>query len=529
MAAVAVAPIAFAAVLIVQLAAIRLERPVASYLAIFFCIAAALTIQAGCWLSLDRRRAELILHVCAVGCVIGGIISSGMAWMQAFGLERYLAPWVVALPFEEGRRPFANLLQANHLATLAALAVASALYLWCGRLIGRATLGASLVVLSIGIALTVSRTPILQAVVVGAGAAATALSATRGRPGRADWVRAAVLGALPLLVLIAAMALVSLLNQSLELHLASTTERLARELHVSPRLALWRYALEIAREHPLLGVGWGEYMRAQYLIADRLGPVVVADNAHNIVLDLLAKTGIAGALAVLVPCVLWAWRCAQAVRAGREASQRIYCLTMVTVVAVHAMLEFPQTYAFFLLPVCLLLGMAETSVWQSASGRLLSVLSLFSLGGVLFGLVAGGFDYQNARAVYEGQAARNYTLNPSLIFGDWGQRGLVGGIPLTTDMLREKIALHESALDVAASPKYIRRYTVLLALDRRPEEALLQVKRLRNLSGTEFDAHYAWLIAMCDNQKSLLSGFKSQLLSLYGEPKVHAEVVAAGS
>ncbi|WP_317466095.1 O-antigen ligase family protein, partial [Chromohalobacter sp. HP20-39] len=60
--------------------------------------------------------------------------------------------------------------------------------------------------------------------------------------------------------------------------------------------------------HPWFGGGWGDYAWNQYLQTDELGRAALAVNAHNIVLDLLAKVGLLGLLAVALPSVGFVWR-----------------------------------------------------------------------------------------------------------------------------------------------------------------------------------------------------------------------------
>ncbi|KWR87369.1 PglL family O-oligosaccharyltransferase [Cupriavidus sp. IDO] len=513
------APVGLIVALLVQLTVMRVSRPVPSFFAIFFCLCAILSIQAGLWLGCDRNRTRRLLRACAVGSVLCGLISFGMAWVQAFGIEAHYSPWVATYPYDSGRRLFANLYQPNHLGTVIALAMAGALYLRRMHDIGRFALMGVLIVLAIGIALTASRTPIIQTAVVAAAALIMARVQEAEYP-PVKWWRAALFGALPVLAVIAAMLFVAWLNQTFDLRLAtSAAERMSEQGQISPRLALWRYAFEVFKQNPLLGVGWGEYVRAQYLIADRLGPVEMGNNAHNIVLDLLAKTGLVGAAATLLPCLYWCWCSIRAIRAGDFAVQRIYCITVVSVVAVHAMLEFPQNYAFFLLPICFMMGLAETRYWQGMSRGLSTGVTIAMLVTVSAGLVAGYFDYRKAEVVYEQRGALRYFASPSFIFADWARYGLTGAMELDPELLSEKLAMHENALTISATPNMIRRYTVLLALDNRPREALLQVQRLKNLSNGQFDVQYARLLAMCDEQKGAIDEFKQKLLNLYGQPK----------
>ncbi|MET5020762.1 O-antigen ligase family protein, partial [Burkholderia pseudomallei] len=56
---------------------------------------------------------------------------------------------------------------------------------------------------------------------------------------------------------------------------------------IAPRLALRKYGLTMFREHPLLGVGRGEFPIHQIELARRLGGVEIENNSHDICIDLL--------------------------------------------------------------------------------------------------------------------------------------------------------------------------------------------------------------------------------------------------
>ncbi|WP_244190931.1 O-antigen ligase family protein [Ralstonia mannitolilytica] len=76
---------------------------------------------------------------------------------------------------------------------------------------------------------------------------------------------------------------------------------------VGLRSFLWKHAWHMFCAHPWLGGGWGDYAWNQFVQTDTLGHVEMSMNAHNIVLDLLAKIGAVGLLAVLVPFAWWAF------------------------------------------------------------------------------------------------------------------------------------------------------------------------------------------------------------------------------
>ena len=63
----------------------------------------------------------------------------------------------------------------------------------------------------------------------------------------------------------------------------------------SGRLGLYRWALQLFREHPMLGIGWGRYRTTVVGNVTRVKSL----ETHNIYLQLLAETGIVGFLAFM--------------------------------------------------------------------------------------------------------------------------------------------------------------------------------------------------------------------------------------
>ena len=512
------APVGFALVLFAQLAWVQDGYAMQWFLAIFFCLAAFLSMQAGFLVSSHRDLRRAIF--CATGCgaLLVGLLSSAFASIQALGLEQHFSPFVVSLPPSSGRRLFANLYQPNHLATVLSLASASAVYLAASRRLGKLLTMACLAILSIGLVLTGSRTPWVQQFVVSITVIVFAYCDKRSDERPFRW-QDIVLACAPLATLAMATLLVGCLNDLLSLELgASALSRFGDKSQMSGRLALWHYAIEIFRKSPLVGVGWGEYGWIQYLLASQYGPVEIANNAHNIVLDVLAKTGLIGFFVLFTPLSKWMGRNARLIVRNEEATNRVYCFAMFAVLGVHAMLEFPQIYAYFLLPIFFLIGLTETKPIKAVSSSLVVSMLLVCTMGMYLLIVIAFFDYKKAEIAFEGKGSPSYSLiNPPLIYGDWTRYGLISVMPLNTDLVASKIGLHEDAFRLDVSPLMIRRYIILLALGGRLDEALLQVPRLRNLSLQTFPEEFRKLVKMCDQDVPSLFALRRILLEQYSD------------
>lgn len=119
------------------------------------------------------------------------------------------------------------------------------------------------------------------------------------------------------------------------------------------RLEFWLKTWEALLRRPWSGYGWTQTSYAQF------GPdpyAMVSDgtvrHAHNLLLDLGVGLGIPLGLVVCAALAYWLIRALLRVNQPTQLWMLLFVLTL----GVHAMLEFPLHYAYFLLPVGLMLG-----------------------------------------------------------------------------------------------------------------------------------------------------------------------------
>ncbi|KVU78060.1 polymerase [Burkholderia ubonensis] len=511
------APLGFAAVLVAQAALMPLRVPSMNWLAVGYLGAALVAMQAGYVLAREQL-AEAAARIIAGALLIGGVFAVFCQVVQLFRLESVLSPFVVVYNIAVERRPYGNMAQANHLATYIAFALAGALYLvQTRRLAVWAWLMLS-VVLSGGLALTVSRGPWLQVAVMVVAGFWMARVESRGKPGTPANVRARawLMPVLLAAVFVAVNGAVRWANLHYHLNLAvSAAERMRDAGQIAPRLALWKYGLAMFREHPLLGVGWGEFPSHQFALARALGGVEIANNSHDIFIDLLAKSGLLGLGVLVVTLVLWFVR---ALRAP-QTSTRVFGFALVGVLLMHALVEYPQQYMFFLLPVMFVIGLLEAKPLRIVPGRAaFALFALLTFGGLLAALPVLR-DYQRAEVLYYGtDPAAQYRDAPSLLFGAWGDYGAATLLTLSRDALPAKLAAHERAIALLPGETVLRRYAVLQALDGRDADALDTVARLHVFAKElkDWPQQLAALYKLCDEQPSL-KAFRAALVAKYGE------------
>ena len=521
-------PIAFITMLALQafvlpLLGYPITQPRLIILGIIYGIAMFAMVQTGAGLVRAGMRNTLMQYT-AVALVIGGLVMVLCLIAQLFHWEKYFPfSWIGTYVQTDDRRLFANMYQPNHAATYLVFSCAASLYLWQLRRIRWPLWLALNIFLCIGLSLTQSRTPWLQIIFVSGISSLSSYAYCRN--GQHAYKRSYQYSyffpaLLPLLFALTSF-LINHGNALFNWHLASSAiDRFSESSQLTPRLALWHYAFNIFKTHPWFGTGWGEFVHAQYALVNQLGTVEMANNAHNLILDLLSKIGIIGTLAMALPFLIWfkrLWSLPQsptAFKPGQIELAHCFAISLIGILLIHTMLEYPQHYAFFLLPIMLLMGITEThdqankKEFDNTAPTLHSTFYFFKYYGLqltigLVGIAALPFvwnDYQHTVDLYhKGISADKkaaYQRDPSILFSEYAEFALTSILPIDKNNLAYKLKAYEQALTLSASNTLLSRYIVLLALAQRPQEALLNFEKLKTYAEDE-DKKYQELLSLC--------------------------------
>jgi O-antigen ligase len=428
----------------------------------------------------------------SIALVAGGLASVAIQWLQLLDLE-ILPSWmaVVSDDAQLRARPFANLAQANHAATYLALALFSVLYLQA-RFRRAALAAACLLAIASGLAMTGSRMGMAFAALgIVALFAPTAL-----RPAQVlerSSAAAAVLAGY-------AVGLVAVRLVAGEL---DTVARFTQDT-LPIRFELWRQAWQISLQHPLLGIGVGQFAAGQYWVA-RAGPYTYpATHCHNLVLQLASEFGWPAAIASSAAAIWWASR---QLRARLATPGTALTWVLLAVLAIHSLLEYPLWHLYFAIPASLLFALGEPELrgaWVVDLRRILPAAGLAML--VMVGAfhleydavaAAGGpywLEALHIRHRTQDDAMAVLAVDNSPLFQPEVDRLLVDLKRPPGDPANGPVDRSARLLRLLPAPEVISQYVVQLARAGRIDEAIAHAARLRVFAGARYDDYRDWIL-----------------------------------
>lgn len=335
---------------------------------------------AGCMVSIsrawERSQQDAVGDFLFAAVVIGATVSAGLVFKQWLGIDG-LEVWTQLLA--TGSRPYGNLLQPNNAATLLLLGVVG--YFWAYRrvAIGRTGLLLGTLTLTFALVLTQSRIGYLSFLALGM----IALWGARSNQAFKSW-RAPVF----MLLLWFAIAVMVLPHVTGWLGLSQEFTLLERT-QGEVRLLVYRTFAKASLLEPWAGYGFAQGIEAQLATAAAGYELPgLFTWTHNALLDIAIWFGLPVALiatGILAKVGLTVFR-------SRLDPEAYICLAGLFVLAMHAMVELPLAYAYFLLPAVMLMGiLAAKASLPSISVRPWG--AVVAIGGLALLLAAVGTDY----------------------------------------------------------------------------------------------------------------------------------------
>lgn len=329
----------------------------AAWLFFLFCFAALFFV--GQVAGENPALRELLLNRLCWSVIIFALVNVGVQTLQAMGYEPWLAADYFLLKVDVRCRPGGNLGQTNHSSTFVLMALAAVLYLW--RSAQHISYKWALpigVALLWGLALSASRLAWVEIFVLGTLIIARPAHLKLARL-QAVWGVGGVLLSFWLISQLPAL----LFDFS---NCQSGTARLMDGAAQGNwyRSELIRQAFTVWKSAPWFGVGLGKFMGASYFLEAQLAIQQPFDMyPHNLLMQVLAETGIVGFALLASVTVLWGRAAWKSLGAGSHTQKpgNWPMLVWILLLCLHSLLEQPLHYSYFLLLFALALGVLNAT------------------------------------------------------------------------------------------------------------------------------------------------------------------------
>ncbi|MFT4171212.1 MAG: Wzy polymerase domain-containing protein [Rhodocyclaceae bacterium] len=416
--------------------------------------------------------------------LLGALVSVGIAFLQWSGLYRDI--WIADYASRATSgvlyqgRPYGNLAQPNNLSTLCALGLASAIYLFqSGRLARMALILVSLLLL-FGWVMTGSKTQFLQ---VAAFVAVWRMGAKR------SLIRLSATGVAVWCTLYVALTVAwPSINRWAGL---AVSEFETRQGTVGTRWDLWQQLTQALLSNPLMGWGWNGVARAQYAVALDFSKLEYSQHAHNIVLDLLLWNGIPLGLGLVFSAAIWGygvWR-----KCDRRSEW--FSILVIVLVGMHALVELPHGYLYFLVPFGLAVGISGSRYGSVPPGSYVIPRPL-SAGLVCLAVALSTWVWHDYRSIENDFRIARFNAagfapmalearSKSIIFDQLEAILTVINLPVVPALWADHVGLLGAVTSSSPTSNLLSRHAIALAEAGQEERALEELIRLRAYWGDE--------------------------------------------
>jgi O-antigen ligase len=374
-----------------------------------------------------------------------------------------------------------NVGHVNHFSNFLALGLASLFYLQLTRRIKTSLSILFAFLILMFLALGGQRMAILYVLLISAGGWVLLKVALRRdeeamRPGNLLWL-------IPGFILAQLIVpIVSFLEPS-----QMPAERLVKTMSSeSSRLIMIEQAWLLFKTNPWLGAGWMEFPWFNFTLTESYPSMKgLWHHAHNIIMQLMAETGIAGLIIFVTGSSYWIWSQFKA----PLTAERWWLITLLTIIAVHSLLEYPLWYVNFLAIASLLVGLgaerALTLQFRLAPILFIGVFlfSLWSLGSLLdsYKKVETTINHLRKEGLAASDVEKNlqtlFRLREDTVFTPIADNFLVRVLPNQEQLLADKLKI--SSFVVENWPGRIESYNhaFLLAMNNKPVEAQAMMRK----------------------------------------------------
>lgn len=409
-----------------------------------------------------------------------GTITGLIALCQWSNLDSIL-PGMVNI--SGNQRPYANFAQPNNMATFLVMALMSCLYLYEKKKIQSKWLFTCAAVIVIGVALSQSRTAWVAAIAI---MLYLAFYQYKGII-RLKWYYSTAWFIFFIACVVAFPLLSQLAAQVVNTDVVQSRDVVARATGDMSRLAIWQQMLAAIQAQPWFGYGWYQTSVAFVSISDTVqGPVWIR-SAHNFILDFLLWNG----LIIGLPFLAYFGYLGYQLQRWVDTPESVIGILMIGAFVTHAMFEFPQHYAYFLLPVGFILGtvLAQSPKIKKVVMPSIGMKFIFAVGLLLLIVIYCDYDIavpklgQSIR--YEKQPEKITNEKSIYLLTEFNHR--IAWIRLNpySKVAAEQIQEGEQMVFSYPTKYNLIKYAKLLAFNGYETEAKHQLQRLKAIQKTE--------------------------------------------
>lgn len=431
-------------------------------------------------LSIGKNNREKAFTRLSYVFFVSGTITGLIALCQWTNLDSVL-PGMVNI--SGNQRPYANFAQPNNMATFLVMALMSCLYLYEKKKIQTRWLFTCAAIIVMGVALSQSRTAWVAAIAI---ILYLAFYQYKGII-RLKWYYSTAWFIFFISCIVAFPLLSQLATQVMDAQVVQSRDVISRATGDMSRLAIWQQMLAAIRAQPWFGYGWYQSSVAFVSISDTVqGPVWIR-SAHNFILDFLLWNG----LIIGLPFLAYFGYLGYQLQRWVNTPESVIGILMIGAFVTHAMFEFPQHYAYFLLPVGFILGtvLAQNPKIKTITLPPIWLKLTFSLGLLLLVVIYRDYDTavpklgQSIR--YEMQPENITNQKPIYLLTEFNHR--IDWIRVNPYRKMSEDEIHQYEKLVVSYPtKYnLIKYAKLLAFNGYEAEVRHQLQRLKIIQKTE--------------------------------------------
>lgn len=423
----------------------------------------------------SSAREQLMKQVCWLLLIIASVTSL-IAMVQWLGFESS----VYGIMQLKGNRPYANFGQPNNLATFLIIGLMGALFLYEKHKASLWLLIPSSLSILFAICLTQSRTSLLVCIFI---CIYWVIKQYKNKP-RLNFIKLFGWAATYFLIAgyllpIIAQVMTTSVGEAVT-HTASLAQR-AGSGH--ERLGMWMQIIHAIGERPWFGYGWNQTSVAVVESIHFNTVQVWFNSAHNIVLDLLVWNGLPLGFLIIAYFAIWLFWLSK----NAKDTISIVAILMVSAILMHAMLEFPQRYAYFLLPMGFLLGLIQAQTPNlngvSLHRNIIRCVWLVSL--IVLLLIWRDYKLfqENSKLVFKQKTVSEEILGSSkiLILTQFQQRLDWIALKPQTLMSDSDLSVIGEMVENKATPYNLKKYAQLLVYNHKLDEAEQQLFVLQQL------------------------------------------------